>query len=102
MAETRFLTDHDEIRGWAAARMGTPAIIDTSPESGTQPMLRIVFDTAVYQDQNRAERPQNAGGIELVEWDDWFRVFDAAGLALAVNPETPGRKDSWYELVGKG
>lgn len=101
MAETRILTDHEAVRDWAAARIGSPAIVDTSPESGTQPMLRIVFDQAVYQDQNRADRPPNAGGIELVEWSEWFEVFDKARLALAVNPEVPGRKDSWYELVSR-
>ena len=101
MAETLYLTDHEDIRSWAAARMGSPAIVDTSPESGTQPMLRLVFDQASYQDQDRAERPQNAGGYDLVEWDEWFKVFDKAGLALAVNEEVPGRKDSWHELVKK-
>jgi hypothetical protein len=101
MAETRYLTDHDEVRDWAAARMGAPAIVDVSPESGTQPMLRIVFDQIAYQDQDRADRPPNAGGVELVEWSDWFEIFDKTGLALAVNPETPGRKDGWYELVSR-
>ncbi|MBX3529463.1 MAG: hypothetical protein KF849_02575 [Rhizobiaceae bacterium] len=101
MAETRYLTNHEEVRDWAAARMGAPAIVDTSPESGTQPMLRIVFDQAAYQDQDRADRPPNAGGVELVEWSEWFELFDKAGLALAVNPELPGRKDGWYELVSR-
>ena len=101
MADTRYLTDHDEVRDWAAARMGSPAIVDVSPESGTQPLLRIVFGSAAYQDQDRADRPQNAGGFDFVEWSDWFKVFDEASLALAVNPEVPGRKDAWYDLVSR-
>lgn len=99
MAETTALTDHEDIRNWAAARMGFPAIIDASAEGGTQPVLRIVFDQAAYQDQDRPERPPNAGGYELVEWDEWFRLFDESQLALVVAKETPGRKDSYHELV---
>lgn len=101
MADTRYLTDHEEVRDWAASRMGAPVIVDVSPESGTQPMLRIVFGQAAYQDQDRADPAPNAGGIEFVEWSEWFKVFDEAGLALAVNPEAPGRMDSWYELVSR-
>ncbi|MEO3384647.1 hypothetical protein [Mesorhizobium sp. CAU 1741] len=93
------LTDHQAVRDWAAARMGAPAIVDISPAGGTQPMLRLVFDQAAYQDQDRAERPQNAGGVELVEWDEWFAVFDEASLALVVNEDVPGVRENHYELV---
>lgn len=99
MTETRLLTAHEEIRNWAAARMGAPAVIDISPQGGTQPMLRIVFDQQAYQDQDRAERAANAGGYELVEWDEWFKLFDEARLGLVVGPEVPGRRDSFHELV---
>ncbi len=99
MAETVYLTSREDIRDWAAARIGSPAIVDVSPESGTQPLLRIVFDQAAYQDQDRADRPPNAGGYDLVEWDEWFDLFEKQGLALAVNEEVPGRKDSWHEIV---
>ncbi|TKT79041.1 hypothetical protein [Aquamicrobium sp. LC103] len=99
MAETVTLTDHDEVRDWAAARAGSPVVIDTSPEGGTQPMLNIVFDQASYEDQDTAERPENAGGFELVEWDEWFKLFDAHGLALVVNRDEPGRRDNSFRLV---
>jgi hypothetical protein len=99
MAETRLLTEHDDIRTWAAARMGAPAVVDISPQGGTQPMLRIVFDQQSYQDQDRAERAPNSGGYDLVEWDEWFRLFDEANLALVVGPEVGGRRDSFHELV---
>lgn len=99
MTETVTLTDHDTIRDWAAARMGIPAIVDTSPASGTQPMLTLVFDQAVYQDQDRAERQTNSGGRELVEWDDWFKIFDELELALVVAADQPGVRDSFHELV---
>jgi len=99
MADTVMLTGHEEIRDWAAARMGAPAIVDVSAESGTQPMLRLVFDQQAYQDTDQPERPQNAGGYELVEWDEWFKIFDERELALVVAPETPGRMDSFHEIV---
>ena len=96
MAETVTLTDHEAIRDWAAARIGFPAIVDASAESGTQPILRIVFDQQAYAD---TERPQNAGGYDLVEWDEWFKLFDEHELALVVAADVPGRRDSFHEIV---
>ena len=98
-SERQILTDHEAIRNWAAARMGVPAVVDSSAESGVQPLLMIVFDQIAYQDQDQAERPQNAGGRELVEWDEWFELFDKAQLALVVPPEQPGIRDSTHHLV---
>jgi len=99
MVETVTLTDHQAIRDWAAARAGFPAVVDVSPAAGTQPMLRIVFGQGAYEDVDRPERPINAGGYELVEWDEWFRLFDEAGLAMMVAEERPGRIEEFYELV---
>lgn len=93
------LTDHQAIRDWAAARMGAPAVVDISPAGGTQPMLRLVFDQAAYQDQDQPERPQNAGGVELVEWDEWFRLFDENRLALVVGEDVPGLRENSHELI---
>lgn len=93
------LTDRDAIRSWAAARMGAPAIVDISPAGGMQPMLRLVFGQAAYQDQDQAERPPNAGGVEFVEWDEWFDLFEREQLALVVNEEMPDRRDSSHEFV---
>lgn len=97
--ETVTLTDHDEIRNWAAARMGAPAMSDISPEGGMQPMLIFVFDQVAYADQDQPERPPNAGGVDLVEWDEWFKVFDERELAVVVAEDTPGVRDSFYEIV---
>lgn len=99
MTETVTLTDHETIRDWAAARMGAPAIVDVSPAGGTQPMLMIVFDQAAYQDQDRPDRPENSGGRQLVEWDEWFKLFDEHELALVVAKDRPGVRDSFHELV---
>ncbi|HEV7415081.1 hypothetical protein [Tianweitania sediminis] len=99
MAETITLTDHEAIRDWAAARMGTPAVVDISPAAGTQPMLRLVFDQRAYLDTDQAERPVNAGGLELVEWDEWFKIFEESELALVVSADVPGQRDSFHELI---
>lgn len=99
MADTVTLTDHDEIRSWAAARAGFPAVVDVSPESGTQAMLRLVFDQQAYEDEDRPERPPNAGGYDLVEWDEWFKIFDERQLALVVAADEPGRREEFHQFI---
>lgn len=99
MAETVTLTEHEAVRDWAAARAGFPAIVDVSPESGTQPMLRIVFGQHAYADNDQTDRPVNAGGYELVEWDEWFKLFDELELALVVEAEQAGRREQYHQLV---
>ena len=99
MADTITLTDHEAIRDWAAARMGFPAIVDTSAEPGTQPLLRLMFDQQAYEDNDRPERPQNAGGYDLVEWDEWFKLFDEHELALVVARDVPGVRENFHEIV---
>jgi hypothetical protein len=98
MADTVLLTDHQAIRDWAAGRAGFPAIVDISPAGGTQPMLRIVFGQHAYEDQDRPDRPVNAGGVELVEWDEWFAIFDRENLGLVVGKDTPGVRASFHEI----
>jgi hypothetical protein len=99
MAETVTLTDHEAIRDWAAARIGAPAIVDRSAQPGTQAVLILVFDQHAYEDQDRPERPPNAGGYELVEWDDWFKIFDEEQLALVVAKDVPGVRENFHEII---
>lgn len=101
MAGTIVLTDGEAVRDWASRRVGFPAIVDVSPSAGTQPMLRIVFDQAAYQDQDRPERPVNSGGYDLVEWDEWLKLFEDGGLALEVMEEQQGVKDSWHRIISR-
>jgi len=99
MAETRTLTDHEEIRAWAAARMGVPAFGDTPTSGGKDPELLILFGQVAYQDEdNGADRPMSEAP-ELVDWDDWFKLFDKHGLALVVAKEQPGHLDQFHELI---
>lgn len=102
MTETCTLTDREEIRDWAAARMGSPAFIDQSstPGGNPNPILTILFDQPAYQDQDDGpERLPSMGGPELVDWDDWLDRFEQERLALVVAKEEPGCKDSFFEIV---
>ena len=81
---------------------GTFARADDAGPAGQGFALRLVFGQASYQDQDRGDRPPNAGGYELVEWDEWFRIFDAQRLALVVPKPQAGSLDNSYEIVGLG
>lgn len=98
MADTTTLTDHEAIRDWAAARAGRPAIADPAPgQPESAAVLRIVFGQQAYQDQDQGTDP--AFGLRLVEWDEWFALFDERGLALVVSQDVPGQRDSFHEIV---
>ncbi len=97
---TQILTKHDEIRQWAIARAGNPALGDTPSTSGSRPILRIVFDQyALNAGENQyGDRP---GGLDLVGWDEWFAEFDGQNLALRVEDEKPGVLDDYFEFVAR-
>lgn len=98
MAETRLLTNHDEIRDWAAARAGQPALND--PVLGTaetDPVLCFAFGQHAYQDTDRGAQPM--GGVQIIDWETWFRMFDERELALVVSEDVPGRREEFHEFV---
>jgi hypothetical protein len=100
MAETRTLIDRDEIRDWAAARIGSPAIRSEQPVIGEDnPVLSIVFDQHAYQDQDQG--PGRESGLELVEWDEWFKLFEERKLALVVGEDIPGVRENFHEIVAR-
>jgi len=98
MADTITLTDHDAIRDWAAVRAGQPAMNDPAPGmEQSQPILRFVFGQHSYQDNDEgADRP---GGLSIIEWDEWFQMFDERKLALVVHEDVPGRREQFHELI---
>jgi hypothetical protein len=95
---TQVLTDHEDIRLWATARSGNPAIEDRPAGLSGAPLLRIVFDQmALNAGENQyGDRP---GGLDLVSWDEWFEVFDGQNFGLLVEDERPGVLDDYYEFV---
>ncbi|HEX6421825.1 MAG TPA: hypothetical protein VFZ77_25195, partial [Acidimicrobiales bacterium] len=87
-SDTRTTTDHDEIRQWVEQHDGHPAHVKgtgTGPEPG---VLRIDF-------------PGGAGGEELesLTWDEWFRKFDEAGLALLYQERKSDGEDSTFNKL---
>jgi hypothetical protein len=94
---TQVLVKHDEIRQWAGARSGNPAMEDRV--SGGGPLvLRILFD---QQGLNSGEGQYNdrPGGLDLVGWDEWLEEFDRLKYGLLVEDERPGVLDGYYEFV---
>ena len=74
-------TDHDEIRKWAEERGGRPArVADTGDEGG---ILRIDF-----------EEPDE--GLEEIDWDTFFAIFDDRKLAFLHQGETAGGETSRF------
>jgi hypothetical protein len=103
MADTRILTGREEIRDWAAARMGFPAIKQPVPSiAADEPVLSLVFDQHAYEDQDQGyDRPQSMGDLQQVEWDEWFDMFEERKLALVVAEEQDGVRENSYEIVAR-
>lgn len=98
MAHTITLTDHEQIRDWAAARAGQPALNDPMPGTmQSQPVLCFAFGQNAYQDTD--EGPDQPGGVIIIEWDEWFRLFDERELALVVNEDVPGHREEFHEFI---
>jgi len=72
MSSSNTTTDHDEIRKWAEARDGHPAMVKTKGKGG---VLRIDFG-----------KPED--NLEEVSWDEFFDVFDENKLAFLYQDET--------------
>jgi hypothetical protein len=82
------LTDHDRIREWAEAHGAVPASVRGTGKKGDPGILRL-------------DMPGGAGNESLqpVSWDDWFRKFDAQGLALLVDEQS--RASTFNKLVNR-
>lgn len=96
MSETITLDTREAIRDWAATRNGNPAFVTTSTDFNAAPVLRIVFEPEFVAD---VEQPLDAGGLEIVEWEDWFRVFDQEKLVMLVARSKPGKLDNFYQIL---
>ena len=93
------LTDHDAIREWAVARAGNPAVQDVPTGTGeTDQALRLVFGQrgARENDDNTATE-----SLTLIEWDEWFRLFEEKKLALIVADDVPGELDQYHDLLAR-
>ncbi len=97
---SKVLTDHDEVRAWVAARAGNPAIISVSDgHGGFQTRLRLTFGQRLLNGEGAGSN--QAGGIELVPWVEWFAEFDEQQLGLRV-PATDDHAQSTYQFEPRG
>lgn len=66
-------TDHDEIRRWAERHGGKPAAVDRTHEGDDVGIIRLMFPKS-----NQSEH----GSLVEISWDEFFKQFDEAELAL--------------------
>jgi hypothetical protein len=93
MAETKITTDHDEIRKWAEARGGRPAVVRSTQRKGATGILRLEFPDAPNADDD---------ALEEISWEEFFEKFDDADLALLYQEKTAkGQKSNFNKLVGR-
>ena len=103
MFDTRNIFDHAEIRAWVEERGGRPAVGRGPTPHDDVSNLRFMFGEAA------AAAPGEAGGIdaagtderfEPLDWDEWFRRFEAENLALWVQDRNAdGEVSRYYEMV---
>jgi hypothetical protein len=91
MAEAKITTDHDVIRQWVECRGGRPATVARTKEGDEPGLLRIDLPDV------RGEED-----LEWIEWDTFFRQFEAAGFAFLYQERTEdGRPSGFCKLVSR-
>lgn len=79
MALAKTTKDHDEIRKWAEARGGKPAVVAATETDKATGILRLMFPNAPHH---------NDGALEEISWDEFFEKFDESGLELTYQEKT--------------
>jgi hypothetical protein len=78
-------TDHDEIRQWAEARGGMPAVVEDTD------ILQIDFG----QDENDKS-------LQEISWEKFFEIFDDRGLVFLYQEATSsGDESRFFEFVSE-
>ena len=86
MTSSNSTTKHDDIRKWAEARDGHPAMVDTKGKGG---ILRIDFG-----------EPED--NLKEISWDEFFKIFDENKLAFLYQDETAdGGKSRFNKFVNR-
>jgi hypothetical protein len=83
MSSATTTTDHDEIRKWAEARGGRPAMVKTHGKGG---ILRFDF----------GEPEEN---LTPVSWDEFFEVFEDSNLAFLHQDKQGGDTSRFNKFV---
>lgn len=66
-------TDHDTIREWAEKKGGRPAAVRRTHQGGDVGIIRIMFPDAPNSEHD---------ALEEIGWEEFFRQFEDAKLAL--------------------
>lgn len=82
---TERTTDHETIRRWAEERGGKPATVISTERDGHPGILRIDFPGYSGEDT-----------LEPISWDDFFKKFDCANLAMIYQSETAKGEPSYF------
>jgi hypothetical protein len=80
MSSSETTTNHEDIRKWAEARDGHPAIIKTDGKGG---ILRIDFG-----------EPED--NLQQISWEEFFKIFDENKLAFLYQDKTKDGKISRF------
>jgi hypothetical protein len=86
--KSKVTTNHEEIRRWASARGGYPTAISIPKRGDTAGLIRISFP---------GDREQ--GSRDEISWDEWFKKFDEAELALLYQEHTAGGEHSNFNKL---
>ena len=84
MSTAVITTDHDEIRRWAEARGGRPAVAGDPLNRGPGGILRIDFDGDGGDDDDAR--------LMDVPWEEFFRIFERNGLAFLTQEGGPDER----------
>ena len=90
MALAKKTKDHDEIRKWAEARGGKPAVVAATESKDQTGIIRLMFPNAPNH---------NDDALEEIEWDEWFAKFDESGLELTYQEKTAAGKTSDFNKL---
>ncbi len=87
-------TDHEEIKRWAEARGGHPAIVKGTEGRGEGAgLLRIDFIGG-----GEPKDPK----LQEVSWDEFFRTFDEKHLSFLYQDETAqGKESRFFKFVNR-
>lgn len=92
-AEAQITIDHGQIRKWAESRGGKPAAVKATHRGNDPGIIRLIFPDAPNADDD---------SLEEISWDEFFRKFDEAKLALLYQDKTSGGAKSLFsKLIGR-
>jgi hypothetical protein len=88
MPLSRRITNHDEIRTWAASCQAVPAEVSPGREDEPLPIIRFMF----------LDGSPNQPELTPISWEDFFSKFDRLGLVLLCEDNASGESVKAYDL----